>query len=160
MKYYKEFADFLTKYEDNNDKSKVQLGATYNVRLVSGDDKSHLKFKLDSLGKELQNPFIHVRNWIKSEIMNLHALCSSIAAKEACDARKQQAISRIASLRQTLAKMQQGKFMIGKMFQSTSSKQSEMQKLTTQVQQLDRDVKNWDVIKRFLTIYLAEVAIP
>lgn len=35
-----------------------------------------------------------------------------------------------------------------------------MQRITTQVQQLDRDVKNWDVIKRFLTIYLAEVAIP
>lgn len=90
LKYYKEFADFLTKYEDNNEKSKVQsLGGNHNVRLVSGDSKAHLKFKLDNLGKELQNPFIHVRNWIKSEIMNLHALCASIAAKEACDGRKQ-----------------------------------------------------------------------
>jgi hypothetical protein len=28
------------------------------------------------------------------------------------------------------------------------------------VQQLDRDVENWDKLKKFITIYLFEVAIP
>jgi len=28
------------------------------------------------------------------------------------------------------------------------------------IQQRERDIANWDEIKRFLTVYLAEIAIP
>jgi hypothetical protein len=59
---------------------------------VSGDTQSHLKNKLDLLAAELQNPFLHIRNWIKGEMFNLGALISAISEKEACDIRKQQAI--------------------------------------------------------------------
>jgi len=62
------------------------------------------------LAKDLQNPFIHIRNWIKGEIMNLTALSNAIAAKESCEGRKQQAISKVADERKVLAKMQQGNF--------------------------------------------------
>ena len=58
----------MQKYEDSNASSKVDLGAKEHVRLVSGESKSHLKHKLDMLAKNLQNPFIEVRNWIKGEI--------------------------------------------------------------------------------------------
>ena len=92
--------------------------------------------------------------------MNLHALSNAISAKEACEGRKQQAISKVASERQTLAKMQQGNFTLRGAFMSGSKKNNEMARITQAVQQLDKDVKNWDVLKRFITIYLAEVAIP
>ena len=58
------------------------------VKLVSGDTKAHLKNKLDLLSQELVNPFIHIRNWIKGEVMNLQALMSDIGEKESCDHRK------------------------------------------------------------------------
>ena len=99
LAYYKQFADFLQKYEESNEKSKSTLGGGDHVKLVSGDNKAHLKYKLDMLAKELQNPFIHIRNWIKGEIMNLHALSNAISAKEACEGRKQHAISKVASER-------------------------------------------------------------
>ena len=89
-----QFADFLQKYEDGNakgtetstDKDGVQ--DTTCVKLVSGDTKAHLKNKLDTLGKELQNPFKHIRNWIKGEVMNLESLMAAIGEKESCDVRK------------------------------------------------------------------------
>lgn len=48
-----------------------QDGKENTVKLVSGDTKAHLKNKLDLLSQELVNPFIHIRNWIKGEVMNL-----------------------------------------------------------------------------------------
>jgi hypothetical protein len=47
-----------------------------------------LKNKLEILGKNLENPFIHIRNWVKCEVMNLEALMAAIGEKEACIFRK------------------------------------------------------------------------
>ena len=98
LKYYKQFADFLQKYEEGNEKEKANSitpgqssGAAdkyAHVKLVSGDTKAHLKNKLEVLSKELQNPFIHIRNWVKGEMMNLECLMQAIGEKESCDIRK------------------------------------------------------------------------
>lgn len=159
MVYYKQFAEFLQKYEESNESTKVE-GAVNHVRLVSGDSKAHLKHKLDSLAQELQNPFVHIRNWVKGEIMNLTALGMAVAGRESCEARKTAAIKKAASERETLSSLQQGKFTMRGMLKSESQKQQEINRITGLVQQLDRDVENWDQLKKFITIYLFEVAIP
>jgi hypothetical protein len=51
-----------------------------------------LKNKLDELGNQLKNPLIHVRNWIKGEIMNLESLIGAISELQACIVRKNKAI--------------------------------------------------------------------
>lgn len=127
--YYKQFADFLQKYEDGNEKSGEPAGDKsggshkYNhVKLVSGDTKAHLKNKLDTLGKELQNPFKHIRNWIKGEVMNLEALMQAISEKESCDVRKQNAIKKLAADKELNMKLAEGKFTIKSAFKSKSGK--------------------------------------
>jgi hypothetical protein len=126
LKYYQQFADFLQKYEDGSERLNEQLkslgGASDNVRLVSGDTKAHLKNKLDLLAKELVNPFIHVRNWIKGEMLNLGALIEAISEKEACDSKKQTAIRKLADEKELCEKLGQGKFTIKTMFKSKSGK--------------------------------------
>ena len=52
LRYYKQFAGFLAKYEDGNEKGEEQssLGNKYShVKIISGESKSHLKNKLDQL---------------------------------------------------------------------------------------------------------------
>ena len=93
-----------------------------HVKLVSGDTKAHLKNKLDFLSQNLQNPFKHIRNWIKGEMMNLDSLMAAIAEKESCDFRKQLAIKKLASDRETVAKLNQGKFQLKSVFKSKNSK--------------------------------------
>ena len=44
LNYYKQFAEFLNKYEVTNEKH-----SETNVKLISGDDQSQLKHKLDEL---------------------------------------------------------------------------------------------------------------
>lgn len=107
LKYYKQFAEFLQKYEEGNEKEKANAmtpstgGDKYaHVKLVSGDTKAHLKNKLDVLAKELQNPFIHIRNWVKGEMMNLECLMQAIGEKESCDVRKQITIKKLAQDRE------------------------------------------------------------
>jgi len=43
-----------------------------------------MKMKIEYLGKELKNSFIHVRNWIKLEMMNLETLVLAIHEKDLC----------------------------------------------------------------------------
>lgn len=93
-----------------------------NVKLVSGDTKAHLKNKLDELAKKLQNPFIHIRNWIKGEMLNLEALMASIGEKESCDVRKANSIKKLAEEKELNAKLSQGKFTFKGMFKSKDSK--------------------------------------
>lgn len=130
LKYYKQFADFLQKYEEGNEKEKQSAMTPQvksqdefgHVRLVSGDTKAHLKNKLDVLAKELQNPFIHIRNWVKGEMMNLECLMQAIGEKESCDVRKQMTIKKLAQDRELNNKIGQGKFAFKTVFKSKSGK--------------------------------------
>ena len=88
LKLYRQFAEFLEKYEEGQQKTNVSLGEKNHVKLVSADSQSNLKVKLENLSRDLSNPFIHIRNWIKGEMLNLGALIHAISEKEACDARK------------------------------------------------------------------------
>ena len=115
---------------------------------------------MDFLAQELINPFKHIRNWIKGEMMNLDALMAAIGEKESCDFRKQMAIKKLASDRELNHKLGQGKFHIKSVFKSKSSKTKQQQHILESIAQRERDIENWDAIKRFLIVYLAEIAIP
>ena len=169
LKYYKQFAEFLQKYEEGsvrlNEQGNAVSSSTQNlsmahVRLVSGDTKAHLKNKLDYLSTQLVNPFIHIRNWIKSEMMALESLMEAISEKEACSARKQNAIKQLANDRELITKMGAGKFTIKAMFKSKSGKVKQQAIILEKIAQRERDIENWDIIKRVLIIYLADIAIP
>ena len=127
---------------------------------MKGDNEDNLQKKLDKLAEELKNPFKHVRNWIKGEIFNLNALTAAIGEKESCESRKQNSIKRIAADRDTNNKLSEGKFTLKTMFKSKNDKAKTQAILLERIAQSERDVENWDKIKRFLIVYLAEVAIP
>lgn len=70
----------------------------------------------------MKNPFKHVRNWIKGEMLGLAALIAAIGEKESCDSRKQNAIKRLASDKELNKKLGEGKFTFGAMFKSKNEK--------------------------------------
>lgn len=57
-------------------------------------------------------------------------------------------------------KLSDGKFTFKHMFRSSNSKTQIQAELLEGIAQAERDIENWDVIKKFLVVYLAEVAIP
>mmetsp|Transcript_2632 Transcript_2632/g.4085 ORF Transcript_2632/g.4085 Transcript_2632/m.4085 type:complete len:374 (+) Transcript_2632:498-1619(+) len=127
VKSYKAFADFLKKYEDGNEKSDQSSAAVMgtnsrSTKLISGESKAHLKNNLDDLSQNLTNPFKHIRNWVKGEVMNLEALMQAISEKEACLARKQRSIKQLQEERESVSKINQGKFMFSTMLKSSDQK--------------------------------------
>lgn len=80
------------------------------------------------------NPFKHIRNWIKCEMMNLNALMDAISQKESCDSRKAKCQSMLAADRQTLEKLQNNKFQIKTMFKKQSQKQDLVHEMTMKIQ--------------------------
>lgn len=159
LEYYNQFAGFLQKYEDTNAKEQAG-GDNKNIKLVSGDTKAHLKNKLDELAQELKNPFKHIRNWIKGEMINLGTLISAIGEKDLCEVRKANTLKKLADERDTLEKLNANKFSFKTVFKSKTSKDKTTMQLVANIAQRERDIKNWDEIKRFLVVYIAEIAIP
>jgi len=101
-----------------------------------------------------------MRNWVKSELMELNALIEAISRKEGVEAARSKALAKIRDRKETIDKLNQGKFTFKGMFKNTSEKASSVQGMLSQIAELERDVKNYEIIRNYLIIYLAEVAIP
>ena len=90
----------------------------------------------------------------------MESLIAAINYKDQVDKIKQKALSDISDLTETINKLNGGKFTFGGMLKSDSSKkESAVQKATVKAE-LEKDLINFDIIKKFLTIYLGTVAIP
>lgn len=93
-------------------------------------------------------------------MLGLAALIAAISEKDSCDVRKQNAIKRLASDREMDKKLGEGKFVLKNVFKGKNNKAKQQALILERIAQTERDVENWDTIKKFLTIYLAEIAIP
>jgi hypothetical protein len=128
VSYYKDFADFLVKYEENMSK-KAKADDPLTVKLLTGESKLDLKQKLIDNATAMRNPFKYIRDWIKGEIMDLHCVLECIARKEGIESTKSKAISKVKDNKDTVEKMNTGKFTFKGMFMSNTSKASETQNI-------------------------------
>lgn len=160
MGYYKNFAAFLEKYEDSKNAASAHTGALAHVRLISGGEQDALKMKLDKMTSQQTNPVRHISYWVKGEVLALEALISAINYKDSVDSLKKGCNKDIQDLTDSIAKLNAGKFTFGGMLKSESAKkESAVQKATVKAE-LEKDLINFDIIKKYLTIYLATISIP
>lgn len=87
-------------------------------------------------------------------------MIDAINHKDLISQKQQSAKKEIVELNNDIAKIGAGKFTFGSMFKSDSSKQQNVVKKKAMVVELEKDVENYDVIRKYLTIYLANIAIP
>ena len=92
--------------------------------------------------------------------MDLGAVLESIVKKEAIEGAKIDTMSKLKNDRTTVDKMSQGKTTLAGLFKGKAGKASYTQTLLTDIQQSERDVINYDIIKNYLIIYLVEIVIP
>ena len=92
--------------------------------------------------------------------MEIGALLEAISRKEGFESLKMRAQSRLKDDKQTAEKLGSGKFTFKGMLKSNSGKVNETQKLLQNIIQTEKDIVNFDILRNYLVIYLAEVAIP
>jgi hypothetical protein len=92
--------------------------------------------------------------------MRLGALLEAITRKEGIDALKIKATQKLGSDKVKVEKMGANKLIVSMLFKSQSEKASESQKLLQSIAQTEKDIVNFDIIRNYLTVYLAEIAIP
>lgn len=63
-------------------------------------------------------------------------------------------------MNEACAKLNAGKFTFGGLLKSSGEKKASAVAKKAEVIELEKDVANYDVIKRYLTIYLATIALP
>jgi len=69
-------------------------------------------------------------------------------------------VKRLHDDKEYVKKLTEGKFTLKGMFKSSSSKMKAQTEVLERIAQTERDIENWDTVKRFLVVYLAEIAIP
>jgi hypothetical protein len=73
LQYYSTFTNFLVKYEQTNlkkaNKEQMQI-----MCLVSDPKKLNIQQKLELLSTNASNPFKHVKNWVKAEILEIESI--------------------------------------------------------------------------------------
>jgi len=92
--------------------------------------------------------------------MELGSLMDSISRKEGVEAQKSRTITKVKDKKDTADKLSTGKFTIKGIFKSKDGKASETQSILQSISQGEKDIQNFDIIKNYLIIYLAEIAIP
>lgn len=106
------------------------------------------------------NPFKHVKNWVKSELANLSSIMECIARKESMEAMKLRTEQKVRSDKNKSAKLAAGGTTLSTIFKGSSGKAAESQKILDTIQQEEKDIVNYEVLKNFLIVYCHEVAIP
>ena len=96
-----------------------------HVRLITGDRNAALKDKLELMTQQHANPFVHINHWVKGEVWCLEALNESIVQKDAIDGRIKDTNKEIASLTETIGKLNSGKFTFGSMFKGEAGKRED-----------------------------------
>ena len=103
---------------------------------------------------------MHIRNWIKLEMMNMETLVLAIHEKDLCYQRKHKSMKALQEQQKLLKKIDEGKFTFKTMLKSKSSKDTYKLELLQSIQQKEKDIDNWDEIKKYITVYIIEKAIP
>ena len=158
--YYTHFSAFLEKYEETKMRKSARQGELAHVQLISGDQQEGLKHKLSEIGTSFQNPFIHISNWVKGEVLTLDALIKCVEQIQNIEAMKRKTIEAIKDTEDTIRKLNSGQFTFSGMLKDDSGKKQLALEKDKAKLELEADVVNFDVIKKILTIYMATVAIP
>jgi hypothetical protein len=122
--------------------------------------RGNLEDNLTAMTSVQKNSFIHIKNWVKGEVMALESLIGAIAYKDHIKKLQSDCTAEIMSLNEAVAKLNAGKFTFGGLLKSGSEKKASAVQKKASVLELEKDVANYDVIKRYLTIYLATIALP
>jgi hypothetical protein len=154
-----QFKNFLENYETTRNGKSNEVGELAHVSLFSGAGNNLLD-KLTMAANEQTNPLVHVAHWVKSEVWCLEALQQAIAEKDALDNKKRNAQQEIVSLTEEINKLNAGKFSLKSMFKNDSEKKTTAVEKGNVKKQYEMDVQNYDVLKKYLIIYLATKAIP
>lgn len=119
-----------------------------------------LKDRLQIMAEAQRNPIKHISHWVKGEVLSLEALIYAIGQRDAMDRAKQKALTDCSEAQDTIDKLNAGKFTFGSVFKSESAKKESAITKAALKLQLEEDIINYDILKRFLSIYFATIAIP
>lgn len=155
----------MTNYEEGAEKANQVIPDSANkgiesFKVVTSKNGSTMRTRIESLSSELHNSFKHIRNWIKLEMMNLETLVLAIHEKDLCYQRKHKAMKALNEQQKLLKKIDEGKFTFKTMLKSKNAKDQYKLELLQSIQQKEKDISNWDEIKKYITIYIMEKAIP
>lgn len=157
---YKQFADFLTQYENTTMNIYSSDALPGHYKMISDSDNNTMKEQIDNLSRKVSNPFIRFKYWVKEEIIDLNALIEAIGHKNSLESRKLKLETRIKNSNNELEKLNAGKKTLKTIFKTQSGKANTITNLTTFIAQAEKDVEILEKLIKVLTIYLYTKVLP
>jgi hypothetical protein len=160
LEAYKQFADFLTQYENTTMNIYSSDALQGHYKMISDSDNNTMKEQIDNLSRKVSNPFIRFKYWVKEEIIDLNSLIEAIGHKNSLESRKNKLEAKIKTTNSELEKLNAGKKTLKTIFKSTNGKANTITSLTTFIAQAEKDVEILKKLIKVLTVYLYIKVIP
>ena len=125
--------------------------------LFEHENKKHLKEDLESLPKQMENPYQILKRFIKWEIMDLEAMIETIEQKNKWNKTRLELAAKKTSDHRELLRLQSGN---GSFFMTKNQKINRITLLTERIEASDKEIGCADVLTKIIYLYLQEVAIP
>jgi hypothetical protein len=160
LEAYKQFADFLTQYENTTMNIYSSDALQGHYKMISDSDNNTMKEQIDNLSRKVSNPFIRFKFWVKEEIIDLNSLIEAIGHKNSLESRKSKLETKIKNTNSELEKLNAGKKTLKTIFKSQNGKANTITSLTTFIAQAEKDVEILKKLIKVLTVYLYIKVIP
>lgn len=143
MVAHSKFGNLLNKYEEST-VAVYGLADFSNNRVVSNTDDSNVRDTIDTIPKQLDNPYSKFKHWIKEEIIDFHALVEAISQRELLENLKAKAENKRKNAQSELDKLNAGKKTLKSIFKSASSKSTQITNLTQAIATSSEDIENFE----------------
>lgn len=140
---HQKLSGFLSKFEENT-VAVYGLADFSNNRVVSNTDDGTVRDALDSIPKNLENPWTSLKNWLKEEIIDFHAVVEAIGQRDVIQNWKSKAEKKRKECQNTLDKLNAGKTTFKTLFKSATQKANEVTNLTQTIAQCTVDIENFE----------------
>lgn len=151
--------DQLYTYENNSldvySRRSESDSLTTSLKIVSDIDNEKIGNDFCLIPLSVKNPFEKMKFWIKQEILDFEAMIKAIEGIDKLNKEKEKLISKIASSRKEMQKLEDGKKSLKHIFKSQTGRHNKISELNTFISRSEVIVETYNKVIDLLTIYMA-----
>lgn len=154
MVAYKDYAAFVSRYEDLNLSHYTDMNS--RELIFNNPDNKSLQDAMVTTSGALKNPYIDLYHWVKGELYDLEAVKEAIKVRAETLENTKKLEAKKSSTQKDLESVASGKTTVTTLFKNSSDAGA----MANKIESTDREIMASEMLGSLLTIYLGDKVIP